>query len=197
MAREKIKRNLEFRPIVKRFSPTNQDPKGSIKLLHEEMEAIYLSDVLVLYQEEAAQKMRVSRPTYRRILTSARAKVAQALVSGFLLEIENLKEEYRVAVCKERLDSYESITSFGRYIDIFQIHQGKAELIKNITIDYEEIPYKPALILPKIFAQESVNCLITSTIGEGLRSALLTKGVETLLQQSFEKEQLVTLFKTL
>jgi len=36
-----------------------------------------------------------------------------------------------------------------------------------------------------------------SAIGEGLRSALLTKGVETLIQQSFEKEQLVALFETL
>lgn len=101
MAREKIKRKLDFKPIISAFAPLNEEPRGHIMLLHEEIEAIYLSDRLELYQEAAAIKMGISRPTYTRILKSARSKIAQALIGGYKLEIENLKEGYIVAICKE------------------------------------------------------------------------------------------------
>ena len=46
------------------------------------MEALYLMDLLGLYQEAAAEKMEVSRPTFARIIKSARHKVALALAWG-------------------------------------------------------------------------------------------------------------------
>ena len=48
----------------------------------EACEAIRLADVEGLYQEEAARRMGVSRPTFARILTSGRSKVGRALVEG-------------------------------------------------------------------------------------------------------------------
>ena len=54
----------------------------------EEMEAIRLRDVERLDQEQCAKMMAVSRPTFHRVLASARRKVADALTRGKALRIE-------------------------------------------------------------------------------------------------------------
>lgn len=54
----------------------------------EEMEAIRLRDIEGLEQEECAKMMAVSRPTFHRVLASARRKVADALTNGKALRIE-------------------------------------------------------------------------------------------------------------
>ena len=54
----------------------------------DECEAIRLADLESLYHEQAAEKMRVSRQTFGRIIESAHKKVAEALVKGKALKIE-------------------------------------------------------------------------------------------------------------
>ena len=54
----------------------------------DELEAVRLADLDGLYQEEAAVRMNVSRPTFGRIVDSARRKVADALVHGKALRME-------------------------------------------------------------------------------------------------------------
>lgn len=54
----------------------------------EEMEAIRLRDVQALDQEACARMMAISRPTFHRVLASARRKVADALTAGKALRIE-------------------------------------------------------------------------------------------------------------
>ncbi len=54
----------------------------------DEFEAIRLADLESLYQEQAAEKMDVSRQTFGRIIESAHKKVAEALVKGKALKIE-------------------------------------------------------------------------------------------------------------
>jgi len=54
----------------------------------DEFEALRLADFEGLYQEGAAERMRVSRPTFSRILASAHRKLADALVHGKALKIE-------------------------------------------------------------------------------------------------------------
>lgn len=54
----------------------------------DEFEALRLADLEGLYQEEAAQRMGVSRPTFGRILGVAHRKVAEALILGKALRIE-------------------------------------------------------------------------------------------------------------
>ena len=75
MARHKSKRSISFRPPCSHFIPQEHAlHEEAISLLAEEVEALYLMDLLELYQEEAAQKMEVSRPTFARIIKSARNK---------------------------------------------------------------------------------------------------------------------------
>lgn len=59
-----------------------------VELLPDELEAFRLADYQGLYHQEAAEKMGVSRQTFGRILASARKKIAEALVLGKALKIE-------------------------------------------------------------------------------------------------------------
>jgi predicted DNA-binding protein (UPF0251 family) len=59
-----------------------------VVLTVDEFEAIRLADLEGLYQEQAAEKMGVSRQTFGRIIDSGHKKVAEALVKGKALKIE-------------------------------------------------------------------------------------------------------------
>ncbi|MEN6321270.1 MAG: DUF134 domain-containing protein [Syntrophaceae bacterium] len=59
-----------------------------INITIDEFEAIRLADLEGLYQDQAAEKMNVSRQTFGRIIDSAHKKVAEALVEGKALKIE-------------------------------------------------------------------------------------------------------------
>lgn len=54
----------------------------------EEYEAIRLKDSEGIEQKEAAKKMGLSQPTFQRLLTEARRKIAQAIVKGKAIKIE-------------------------------------------------------------------------------------------------------------
>ena len=60
-----------------------------IPLLQDELETLRLCDLEGLTQEQAGSSMGISRGTVQRILTAARRKVAQALVEGAALIIED------------------------------------------------------------------------------------------------------------
>lgn len=90
MARPTKWRKIEHIPAIPYFVPSETDikeiPENILKL--EELEAIRLKDLEGLEQEECAQRMEVSRPTFQRILLSAREKVADSLINGKMIHIE-------------------------------------------------------------------------------------------------------------
>ena len=58
-----------------------------IQLTFEEAEALRLKDLEGMDQEPSSEKMNISRPTFQRILASARTKVADALLNGKAIRI--------------------------------------------------------------------------------------------------------------
>jgi len=54
----------------------------------DEFEAVRLADCQGLKQEAAAKKMKISRPTFSRIVASARNKISDALVNIKAIKIE-------------------------------------------------------------------------------------------------------------
>jgi predicted DNA-binding protein (UPF0251 family) len=60
----------------------------SVRLSVDEFEAIRLKDLEGLEQTAAADSMRISQPTFHRIIEAARKKVADALVNGKAIRIE-------------------------------------------------------------------------------------------------------------
>jgi predicted DNA-binding protein (UPF0251 family) len=69
-------------PEVTLFKPAGAEEQREVILSFEELEAIRLKDYLGLEQEACANKMNISRPTFQRILVSARQKIASALVEA-------------------------------------------------------------------------------------------------------------------
>jgi len=59
-----------------------------VVLTMEELEAVSLVDLRDLEQEDAALKMKVSRRTLARDLSSGRKKIADALLNGKAIEIK-------------------------------------------------------------------------------------------------------------
>jgi predicted DNA-binding protein (UPF0251 family) len=84
--RPKIKRHIcadncaKFSP----FKPNGISPSElqSIKIEADEFEAIRLVDLELLSQQDAAQKMQVSRQTFANILKKSRLKISTALING-------------------------------------------------------------------------------------------------------------------
>jgi predicted DNA-binding protein (UPF0251 family) len=77
-------------PEVSLFTPVGVPPDflKEICLSIEEAEAIRLRDMEGLEQEECAQRMRISRPTFHRVLENARRKIAEALINGKAIRIK-------------------------------------------------------------------------------------------------------------
>jgi predicted DNA-binding protein (UPF0251 family) len=90
MARPKNCRMVSEMPGVVYFKPRGirMIDLEEVVLTLDELEAVRLADLESLYQETAAERMKISRPTFGRILESAHKKVAEALVKGKALKIE-------------------------------------------------------------------------------------------------------------
>ncbi|MEN3006035.1 DUF134 domain-containing protein [Dehalobacterium formicoaceticum] len=125
MARPTKWRKIENIPTVPYFIPSDKEvvevPENILKL--EELEAIRLKDLEGLEQGECAEKMEVSRPTFQRILLSAREKIADSLVKGKVIHIEggNFTRNICPVRCmdcgKEWMESFENLESIknGEY----------------------------------------------------------------------------------
>jgi len=90
MSRPPKCRRVEFLPNVTYFKPAGIPLRDleEVCMSVEEAEALRLKDLEKLEQEQGAEKMNVSRPTFQRILASARQKVADALLNGKAIRIE-------------------------------------------------------------------------------------------------------------
>lgn len=89
MPRTKRERTIGFMPGVTFYKPAGIPLRQieDIILELDELEAMRLADYMSLYQEEAATKMNVSRPTFGRILESAHKKIATAIIEGKAIRI--------------------------------------------------------------------------------------------------------------
>jgi predicted DNA-binding protein (UPF0251 family) len=84
LARPFCCRRVRHLPDVYYFKPQGIALRSleEVTLSLDELEALRLADLEGFYQEGAAMSMRVSRPTFSRIIAQARSKVADALVNG-------------------------------------------------------------------------------------------------------------------
>lgn len=89
MGRPLLWRRVNFIPSITYFKPAGLPLTGleEVCLSVEEAEAIRLKDLEGLEQEECAQRMNVSRTTFARVLSSARQKMADALLNGKAIRI--------------------------------------------------------------------------------------------------------------
>ena len=101
-------RRVSFIPDVTYFKPAGIPLRflEDIRLSVEEAEAIRLKDLEGLEQEQCAEQMNISRPTFQRVLGPARQKIADALLNGKAIRIEG--GNFEMAIRRFRcLDGHE------------------------------------------------------------------------------------------
>ncbi len=97
MPRPRKCRLVQNQPSVTCFTPLGACPRElqPVRLSLEGLEALRLADLEGLRQDQAADRMGVSRQTFGRVLAEARRNLAETLVFGRMLCIEG--GDYRVA----------------------------------------------------------------------------------------------------
>jgi len=90
MTKPKKDRHVMHPPFVVFFKPQGIPlfQLEQVTLTVDEYEAIRLADNEKLKHDKAAQKMKISRPTFTRLLESAHNKISDALVNGKAIRIE-------------------------------------------------------------------------------------------------------------
>jgi predicted DNA-binding protein (UPF0251 family) len=90
MGRKRMWRKVSSLPQINTFHPAGISLAATdeVNLLVEEAEAVRLKDLEGMEQEQCAERMCVSRPTFARILDAARRKIADAILNGKVIRIE-------------------------------------------------------------------------------------------------------------
>jgi predicted DNA-binding protein (UPF0251 family)/predicted Fe-Mo cluster-binding NifX family protein len=102
MPRPRKCRQVAFLPGITYFKPAGI-PLRELEenlITIDELEAIRLKDIEDLEQEQCAVKMGISRPTFQRMIESARRKIADALLSGKAIKIQGGTFEVISLSCK-------------------------------------------------------------------------------------------------
>ena len=86
MPRQRCCGRVDEYPVCQKFISQSGGTPAALGV--EEAEALRLKDMLGLSQEACAKAMALTRPTFQRILASARKKVATALTQGRTIIIE-------------------------------------------------------------------------------------------------------------
>ena len=91
MPRPRLRRNVCFSPEITFYKPQGVpiNRLESVDLTLEEVEALRLKSVEELSQNECAEKMHISQPTFHRLILSARRKIADSIVNGKAIKIES------------------------------------------------------------------------------------------------------------
>jgi predicted DNA-binding protein (UPF0251 family) len=98
MVRPRLCRRVRFNPNVTYFKPRGiplRELKETI-LNVDEFEAVRLKDLEGLEQEQCAEKMNISQPTFHRLVLSARKKISDAIVNGKAIKIEGGTYKIRI-----------------------------------------------------------------------------------------------------
>jgi predicted DNA-binding protein (UPF0251 family) len=118
MPRPRKCRRVESVPGTTYFKPAGIPMRmlEDVHLTVDEVEALRLKEIEELDQEMGAERMGISRPTFQRMLASARKKVADAVLNGKAIRIEGgifamANSPYRCFNGHEWNVSFEEMTS--------------------------------------------------------------------------------------
>lgn len=92
MPRPKKQRRICCNPTTYYFKPRGIPvyELEEVLLDNDELESLRLADLLNYSQENAAKEMKISRATFGRIVESARRKIADAILNGKAVRINEL-----------------------------------------------------------------------------------------------------------
>ena len=115
MPRPKQFRKMVSPPLMKGYKPFGIPASvlETVILSYDEYEAIRLLDYEGLTQEQAAERMNISRPTLTRIYENARKTMAKAFVEGKMIlisggNVEFDRQWFRCRKCHKLVDGIEN-----------------------------------------------------------------------------------------
>ncbi len=184
------KRNITFKPTCFSFGPLTQLPKETIPLRDDELEALYLADFKVLYHEDCAQSLGISRPTFAKLIKQARKKMVEMLMYGKGIEL--IREPHNFTLVFPTDDRI-SVHPYFLVAKLFAFAKVEEGIISSIT--YKENPiYRELLqsgkkivndesakglaagrIIPPLL--EDATVLVARTLGDGIRRNIEGKGI--------------------
>jgi predicted DNA-binding protein (UPF0251 family)/predicted Fe-Mo cluster-binding NifX family protein len=201
MARPFKCRRVSSIPGVTYFKPAGIPMRDleEVGMSVEEAEALRLKELDGLEQEEGAERMNISRPTFQRILASARKKAADALLNGKAIKIEGgnfqvmpvtpfcCKEQN--IVCKnkgERIVKYAMPVSNNQLISHFG--QANEFMLMDVAQDGRVLSKETIRVtphscgtLPGELAKRGVNVVLAGGMGMGPRMAFQQSSIDVVL----------------
>ena len=106
MPRPQKNRLIKEPPVFTQFKAVGVPGRvmAKVVLSLDEYEALRLSDFEGMSQEEAADEMEISRPTFTRLIETARKKICEMLVNGRMLVIDGGNIHFRQNLIKCRIE---------------------------------------------------------------------------------------------
>ncbi|MFP4527169.1 MAG: DUF134 domain-containing protein [Candidatus Kapaibacterium sp.] len=102
MGRREKDRIVYNPPVFTEFKPVGAAGRylDRVTMTLDEYEALRLADHKGLPHSEAADEMEISRPTFTRLVEKARAKAADLIINGKILEIDGGNIHFRNNILK-------------------------------------------------------------------------------------------------
>lgn len=120
--------------------------------------------------------MGISRPTFTRILKSARQKVTRALLGGMHLELERTQDEITLKL--EAMHPSSSYTKLHPKANYLSHRWAQKQTIVSLCIvveNFKQEHTKPPIHLMAVLLEHRVNVFVSGVIGEGFCSVLCAK----------------------
>lgn len=198
------KRNITFKPTCFSFGPLTQLPKETIPLRDDELEALYLADFKVLYHEDCAQSLGISRPTFAKLIKQARKKMVEMLMYGKGIEL--IREPHNFTLVFPTDDRI-SVHPYFLVAKLFAFVKVEEGIISSIT--YKENPiYRELLqsgkeivndesakgmaagrIIPPLL--EDATILVAQSLGDGIRRNIEGMGISIELSATSDLDTVV------
>ena len=205
MPRNPSLKNVRSTPPVRGFYPAGCAAalgQSDVNLLLEEWEALRLVDYAGLEQTQAAASMGISRQSVQMLVSSARTKIARAVVEGLPLQIVgnqepttnfSLQPEERIRNMKIAVTAQntEVFPHFGRTPEFYIVTAEDNKITEEAIIP---APAEGHGALVGFLADQGVDTLICGGIGGGAINGLRTAGIKVYAGASGSaKEQVLSL----
>lgn len=206
--RPKSCRRVGGQPGVTYFKPRGVplSELEEVSLTVDELEAIRLADLEGLYQDEAAVRMGVSRPTFGRILNAAHRNIADALVKGKALIIGGGRVEMAPDVIPmEKGEGKMNIAVSSTDGKTICGHLGKCRSFIIYETDGKEIINKylknTAGACPShgggghnVSPFDGCHAVITQGMGQGMLNGLVQAGIQPVITDQTDPDTAIISF---
>lgn len=189
MTRPKQNRIILTSPGVSGFRPYGRccQQMKIIQLRYDEYESIRLIDYDGKLQDDAAKSMKVSRPTFTRIYSEARKKIAMALVEGKRIVISNDNisfEEYRQR--KSNIQVMNQKIAIPTCEGNLWQHFGKAPEVTFVVVENGQVKETVVLqapkhehgAMPRFIAAQGATDVLCGGLGQGAVDMLNELGIQ-------------------